>query len=103
VNRGGRRRQQRRRLSEGGDGDGAPGQATVGRQRGTDSVHHHVEAREISRIGGAVVERHDPAAQTTGGFFYHRRPADAHPAARDPELQDRLLAYCAQVSGIALA
>ena len=44
----------------------------------------------------------DPAARETGGVFYHLRPADVHPAARDPELQDRLLDYCRDLSGVAL-
>lgn len=38
----------------------------------------------------------------TGGFFYHGEPREVHPAARDPELQDRLLTLCHEVSGIAL-
>ena len=44
----------------------------------------------------------DPEARVTGGYFYHQRPRDVNPAARDPELQDRLLADCHEVSGIAL-
>lgn len=48
----------------------------------------------------------DPAARETGmgtgGFFYHKRPGDVHPAAHDPELQDRLLDYCREVSGVVL-
>ena len=44
----------------------------------------------------------DPAARETGGFFYHKRPGDVHPAAHDPELQDCLLDYCRDVSGVAL-
>jgi NAD(P)-dependent dehydrogenase (short-subunit alcohol dehydrogenase family) len=44
----------------------------------------------------------DPAALATGQCFYHRQPADAHPAAHDAGLQDRLLEYCRGVSGIEL-
>ena len=44
----------------------------------------------------------DAEAQGTGGFYYHQRPGDVHPAALDPELQDRLLEYCRELSGIAL-
>ncbi|HEY0035199.1 MAG TPA: SDR family NAD(P)-dependent oxidoreductase [Longimicrobium sp.] len=44
----------------------------------------------------------DPAARVTGGYFYHQRPASVHPSAHDPELQDRLLDYCAELSGHAL-
>jgi NAD(P)-dependent dehydrogenase (short-subunit alcohol dehydrogenase family) len=44
----------------------------------------------------------DPAALETGRYLYHQRPAQEHPAARDTGLQDRLLAYCAEVSGVQL-
>jgi NAD(P)-dependent dehydrogenase (short-subunit alcohol dehydrogenase family) len=44
----------------------------------------------------------DPAAQVTGRYFYHQRSREANPVARDPGLQDRLLAVCQKVSGIAL-
>ncbi|GLY91683.1 SDR family NAD(P)-dependent oxidoreductase [Actinoallomurus iriomotensis] len=44
----------------------------------------------------------DPDARETGGYLYHRRPADLHPSARDTELQDRLLDYCRDVSGVLL-
>ena len=44
----------------------------------------------------------DPEAQRSGSFFYHQRPGEVHPAACDPNLQDRLLEYCRQVSGVAL-
>jgi len=43
----------------------------------------------------------DAAATVTGGYFFHRRPRDAHPAARDPAVQDRLLEICATLSGTA--
>ncbi len=45
----------------------------------------------------------DPEAHKTGRYLYRQRPADLHPAARDPELQDRLLDYCRDLSGVALA
>lgn len=45
----------------------------------------------------------DPRATGTAGYFYHQRPAELHPAARDLELQDHLLAYCRDLSGIALS
>jgi hypothetical protein len=44
----------------------------------------------------------DPGARMTGGYFYHERLRDVNPAARDPELQDRLLDYCRDLSGVAL-
>lgn len=45
----------------------------------------------------------DPEAAVTAGYFYHRRRAKLHPAASSPDLQDRLLHYCREVSGIDLA
>jgi NAD(P)-dependent dehydrogenase (short-subunit alcohol dehydrogenase family) len=44
----------------------------------------------------------DPEARVTGGYFYHQRPRDVHPRSRDPELQDCLLDYCRELSGVAL-
>jgi NAD(P)-dependent dehydrogenase (short-subunit alcohol dehydrogenase family) len=44
----------------------------------------------------------DRPALETGRYLYHQRPADEHPSARDTGLQDRLLAYCAEVSGVEL-
>ena len=44
----------------------------------------------------------DPAAQVSGRCFYHQRPTDLNPAAQDPELQERLLDYCRELSGVAL-
>jgi NAD(P)-dependent dehydrogenase (short-subunit alcohol dehydrogenase family) len=42
---------------------------------------------------------HDPDATRTGRYLYHRRRYDAHPAASDPSVQDRLLAICADLTG----
>jgi NAD(P)-dependent dehydrogenase (short-subunit alcohol dehydrogenase family) len=44
----------------------------------------------------------DADAIETGRYLYHQRPADEHPDIRDPRLQDRLLDYCREVSGIEL-
>jgi len=44
----------------------------------------------------------DPAATVTAGYFYHQRPRQVHPAARDTAFQDQLLGYCASLTGIAL-
>jgi NAD(P)-dependent dehydrogenase (short-subunit alcohol dehydrogenase family) len=45
----------------------------------------------------------DPAARVTGGYFYHQRPKQMKPAAKDPQIQDRLLDYCRELSGVTLA
>lgn len=44
----------------------------------------------------------DPAARVTAGYFYHQRPREVHPAARDTAFQDELLDYCATLTGVAL-
>jgi NAD(P)-dependent dehydrogenase (short-subunit alcohol dehydrogenase family) len=44
----------------------------------------------------------DPGAKVTGRYLYHQRVSPVNPAAEDPALQDRLLDYCREVSGIAL-
>lgn len=41
-----------------------------------------------------------PMAHRTGGFLYHQAPGEVHRAGDDIELQDALIAYCAQVSNI---
>lgn len=45
----------------------------------------------------------DAAAQVSGGYFFHQQPAATHPAVRDEEVQDGLLAACAELSGVELA
>ena len=38
----------------------------------------------------------------TGGYFYHQKPRTPHPVARDLTTQDRLLSYCAELTGVTL-
>jgi NAD(P)-dependent dehydrogenase (short-subunit alcohol dehydrogenase family) len=44
----------------------------------------------------------DPAAEVTGGYFFHRRPRLSAPAASSVQLQDGLLARCAELTGVEL-
>jgi NAD(P)-dependent dehydrogenase (short-subunit alcohol dehydrogenase family) len=44
----------------------------------------------------------DPTAQVTGTYFYHLKRIEPNPQDTDPALQDRLLAICAEISGVAL-
>jgi NAD(P)-dependent dehydrogenase (short-subunit alcohol dehydrogenase family) len=44
----------------------------------------------------------DPQATVTGHYFYHQKQQRANPAAERTELQDRLLDYCARLTGVAL-
>jgi NAD(P)-dependent dehydrogenase (short-subunit alcohol dehydrogenase family) len=43
-----------------------------------------------------------PAAQVTGEYFFHKKRRAVEPAARDHGLQDRLIAECERLSGVAL-
>nr|GFC42246.1 hypothetical protein [Tanacetum cinerariifolium] len=43
----------------------------------------------------------DPAAHLTGQYLHHQRPSAAHPQAADPAVQERLLAECARLTGVA--
>jgi hypothetical protein len=44
----------------------------------------------------------DPKAQVTGKYFYHLKRMDPNPQANKPALQDRLIAICTTISGVAL-
>ena len=44
----------------------------------------------------------DPAATVTGGYFYHQKPRAVNPATGDIKVQDRLLSYCAGLTGVTL-
>jgi NAD(P)-dependent dehydrogenase (short-subunit alcohol dehydrogenase family) len=44
----------------------------------------------------------DPAARTTGGYFYHLKRREPNPETRDVALQDRLLDICREISGVEL-
>jgi NAD(P)-dependent dehydrogenase (short-subunit alcohol dehydrogenase family) len=44
----------------------------------------------------------DPGAAVTGGFFYHQRAAEVHPAAHSVAAQEALLEHCEQLTGTAL-
>jgi NAD(P)-dependent dehydrogenase (short-subunit alcohol dehydrogenase family) len=44
----------------------------------------------------------DPAALTTGHHFYHKHFREVHPAANNPEVQEKFLAAFARISGVDL-
>jgi NAD(P)-dependent dehydrogenase (short-subunit alcohol dehydrogenase family) len=44
----------------------------------------------------------DPEARVSGRYFYHRTERAAGPAASEPEVQDGLLAACAELIGVEL-
>ncbi|MFL6601729.1 MAG: SDR family NAD(P)-dependent oxidoreductase [Steroidobacteraceae bacterium] len=42
----------------------------------------------------------DRAAKVSGGYFYHLKPREPNPAAKDKSIQERFLAECARLAGI---
>jgi NAD(P)-dependent dehydrogenase (short-subunit alcohol dehydrogenase family) len=44
----------------------------------------------------------DPKADVTGQYFYHLKHRKPNAQAHDARLQDRLLAICAEISGVVL-
>jgi NAD(P)-dependent dehydrogenase (short-subunit alcohol dehydrogenase family) len=45
----------------------------------------------------------EPAARTTGGYFYHLKRREPNPEARDIALQDRLIDICGEISRVNLS
>jgi hypothetical protein len=77
---------------------GGPVAATrMGGRRGPDDL----EAAPVTQSWLAVSE--DPDAMATGGYWYHQRRRDAHPAASDARFQDELIDCCWSLSGVRLA
>lgn len=44
----------------------------------------------------------EPAAKVSGRYFFHMKPREPHPATHDPQVQERLLAECERLTGVAL-
>src|SRR5271170_3894519 len=44
----------------------------------------------------------DPAATVTGRYFYHQKLHDVHAATRNVRVQEQLLAYCGDLTGVPL-
>jgi NAD(P)-dependent dehydrogenase (short-subunit alcohol dehydrogenase family) len=44
----------------------------------------------------------DPAARTTGGYFYHLKQREPNPETRDVALQNRLIEICREISAVGL-
>lgn len=45
----------------------------------------------------------DPKAKTTGGYFFHLKQIAPHAQTRNTALQDKLLAFCQELSGVGLS
>ncbi len=55
-----------------------------------------------ARTQAWLAASNDAEAQTTGGHWYHMARRAANPAAGEADAQERLLAVCAKLSGVAL-
>ncbi|MFI1479965.1 hypothetical protein [Streptomyces sp. NPDC020747] len=64
------------------------------------------DAPDDLELGPRTQERlavsNEPEARTTGGYWYHRRSEQPHPAVHDEAFQDRLLRALAEETGVAL-
>jgi NAD(P)-dependent dehydrogenase (short-subunit alcohol dehydrogenase family) len=57
---------------------------------------------QAHRTQAWLATSNDPKAQASGSYFFHLKLRAANPQALDVGLQDRLVALCAEISGIAL-
>jgi hypothetical protein len=72
----------------------------VATKMGGPGAPDDLEAAPVTQHWLAVSE--DPEAKATGGYRYHRRRRDAHPATSDRWFQDELIDRCASLSGVTL-
>jgi NAD(P)-dependent dehydrogenase (short-subunit alcohol dehydrogenase family) len=59
-----------------------------------------IDAAPVTQCWLAVGE--DPEAKAAGGYWYHQRRRDPHPATSDPRFQNELIECCASLSGVPL-
>ena len=67
---------------------------------GGPSASDDMEQAHLTQAWLASAE--DPKSQVTGKYFYHLGRMEPNPQAHDPVLQDRLIAICAEISGVTL-
>jgi NAD(P)-dependent dehydrogenase (short-subunit alcohol dehydrogenase family) len=72
----------------------------VATRMGGPGAPDDLDAAPVTQCWLAVSE--DAEAKATGGYWYHQRRQDAHPATADPHFQDELIDCCASLSGVAL-
>ena len=65
---------------------------------GGASAPDNLEAGAVTQAWLAVGD--DPAAATTGAYFYHQKKRTPHPSVADVAIQERLLEQCAHFTGI---
>jgi NAD(P)-dependent dehydrogenase (short-subunit alcohol dehydrogenase family) len=72
----------------------------VATKMGGPGAPDDLEAAPVTQCWLAVSE--DPEAKATGGYWYHQRRRDAHPATANRRFQDELIDCCASLSGVPL-
>jgi NAD(P)-dependent dehydrogenase (short-subunit alcohol dehydrogenase family) len=72
----------------------------VATKMGGPSAPDDLDAAPVTPCWLAVSD--DLEATRTGGYWYHQRGREAHPAASDPRFQDQLIDCCASLSGVPL-
>jgi NAD(P)-dependent dehydrogenase (short-subunit alcohol dehydrogenase family) len=72
----------------------------VATKMGGPGAPDDLQAAPVTQCWLAVSE--DPEAKATGGYWYHRRRRDAHPATVNRRFQDELIDCCASLSGVPL-
>jgi NAD(P)-dependent dehydrogenase (short-subunit alcohol dehydrogenase family) len=60
-----------------------------------------VSVEEGARTQAWLAVSTDREALVSGAYFHHLRPGSVHPAAADPAVQEKYLAECARLSGVA--
>jgi NAD(P)-dependent dehydrogenase (short-subunit alcohol dehydrogenase family) len=73
----------------------------VATKMGGPSAPDDLEAGVTTQVW--LASGNDREAMVSGEYFYHQRRKAPVAAVRDPKVQDRLLAECARISGVALA
>jgi hypothetical protein len=79
-----------------------------GKRREESARRASRETSRLGRLAPALDPRPNrstvrcPKAQVTGKYFYHLKRMEPNPQAHDPALQDRLIAICTEISGVAL-
>ena len=61
-----------------------------------------IERQQAHLTQAWLASGEDPKSQVTGKYFHHLKRMEPNPQAQDPALQDRLIAICADISGVTL-
>lgn len=67
---------------------------------GGDAAPDDMDQAHLTQVWLAASD--EPKADVTGKYFFHLKRMAPSPQAHDPALQDRLVAICAEISGVAL-